>query len=112
MHQLIKSLSGSKRRGDAVDEQLKLCETWAAWAAIWRANTPGPALAWLEDDGPLFHRPSTDAMCRIIRSFRAVTALGYDAVPPRALSELPDQDLIKLIEEKCEWPVLCDRIVF
>ena len=47
-----------------------------------------------------------------------VTGLGYDAVPPRALNELPDQgvealiDLTMLIEEKREWPTLCNRIVF
>ena len=83
------------------------------WAAVWPADTVEPALVWPEDDGPLFHRPSVDALRRVLTSFRAVTGLGYDAVPPRALNELPDQaiealiDLIMLIEEKCEWPTLC-----
>ena len=97
-------------RGSAVDEQLKLRETWAA---IWRADTPGPA-----DDGSLFHRPTTDATRRILGSLGAVTGLGYDAVPPRAFNELPDQGiealigLIMLVERKCEWPNLCNRTVF
>ena len=87
-------------RGNAVDEQLKLRDTWAA---IGRANAVGPAL-----NGQLSHRPSTDAMRRVLTSFRAVTGLGYDAVPPRTLNELPDQgiealiDLIMQIEEKCD----------
>ena len=41
----------------APDEQLKLRETWAA---ICRANTPGPPVL----DEPLFHWPSTGAMRR------------------------------------------------
>ena len=115
VHQLIRQPIGFQAaRGNAVDEQLKLRETWAA---IWQANTLGPALAWPEDNGPLFHRPSTDAMRRV-PSFRAVTGLVYDAVPPRALNELPDQgiealiDLIMLIEQTCEWSNQCNRIVF
>ena len=50
--------------------------------------------------------------------FVRVTGLVHDAVPPRTLNELPDQgidtlvDLIMLIEEQCEWPTLCNRIVF
>ena len=51
-------------RGSAVDEQLKLRD---AWVAVWRASTAEPALAWPEDDGPLFHRPSVGAM-RIVLS--------------------------------------------
>ena len=72
-----------------------------------------PVLAWPEDNGPLFHRPSTDAMRRVLTSLRAVTGLGDDAVPPRKLNELPDQgiealiDLIMLIENKCKWPDVC-----
>ena len=116
VHQLIRAPIGFQAaRGNAVDEQLKLRD---AWAAVWQANTLEPALVLPEDDGPLFHRPSVDAMRRVLTSFRAVFGLGYDAVPPRALNELPDQgiealiDLIMLIEEKCEWPTLCNRIVF
>ena len=77
-----------------------------------------PALAWPEDNGPLFHRLSTDAMRRVLTSFRAVTGPGYAAVPPRTLNELPDQgiealiDLIMLTERKCEWRNLCNRSVF
>ena len=60
VHQLIREAIGFQAaRGFAVDEQLKLRDTWAA---IWRANAVEPALAWPEDNGPLFHRPSTDAM--------------------------------------------------
>ena len=52
VHQLIPQPIGFKAaRGSAVDEQMKLRETWAA---IWRANTLGPALTWPEDDGLLF----------------------------------------------------------
>ena len=85
-----------------VDEQLTLRETWAP---IWRANTPGPALSWPEVLGRVFHLPRTDAMRRTLGPFRAVTGLGYNAVPPRALNELLDQgiealiDLIMLIEQ-------------
>ena len=93
LHCLIQQPIGFQAaRWNAVDEQLNLRETWAA---IWRANTRG-----------LFHRPTIDAMHRILRPFRAVTGLGYDAVPPRALNELPDQliealiDLIMRIEQK------------
>ena len=77
-------------RGNAVDEQLKLRDTWAAF---WRAND-------VEHVFPRGH------------------GLGYVAVPPRTLNELPDQgigaliDLIMLIEYMCEWPNLCNRIVF
>ena len=107
VHQLIREPVGLQAaRGNAVDEQLKLRHTLAA---VWRAaNTVEPALAWPEDDGPLFRRPSVDAMRRVLTSFRAVTGLGYDAVPPRTLNELPDQaiealtDLTMLIEEKRE----------
>ena len=42
---------------------------------------------------PLCHRPSTDAMRRVLTSFRAVTGLVYDVAPPRTLNELPDQGL-------------------
>ena len=71
-------------------------------------------LVWPDDGGRLFHRQPTDELS----SFRAVTGLEYDSVPPRSLNELPDQgiedliDLITLIEAKCEWPSLCNRIVF
>ena len=57
-----------------------------------------PALVWPEDDGPLFRRPSVDAMRRVLTSFRAVTGLGHDAVPPRALNELLDQGIGALID--------------
>ena len=116
VHQIIREPIGFQTaRVNAVDEQLKLRETWEA---IWRANAVKPALAWLEDNGPLFHRPSVGAMRRVLTSFRAITVLGYDAVSARTLNELPEQviealiDLIMLIEEKCEWPAFCNRIVF
>ena len=54
----------------------------------------------------------------MLTSCRAVTGLGDDAVPPRALNEVPDQgiealiDPIMLIEEEVEWRTLCNRIVF
>ena len=93
VHHLIREPIGFQAaRGNAVDEQLKLLA--------------GPALTLPEDDGPLFHWPSKDAMRRILRSFRAVTGLRYDAVPKRALN------FIMFIEETCEWPNLCNRIVF
>ena len=44
--------SSESARGIAVDEQLTLRDTWAA---IWRANAVEPALAWPEDNRPLFH---------------------------------------------------------
>ena len=100
-------------RGSAVDEHLKLRD---ASTAVWRVNTVEPARP--EDDRPLLHRPSVGAMRRVLTSFCAVTGLGYDAVPPRALNKSPDQgiealiDLIMLIEEICDWPTLCNRIVF
>ena len=66
VHQLIRQPTGFQAaRGNTVDEQLKLRETWAA---IWRANTAGPALTLPEDEGPSFHRPTTDAMRRILGS--------------------------------------------
>ena len=78
VHQLIREQIGFQAaRGNAVDEQLKLRE---AWAATWRANAVKPALAWPEDNGPLFHRPSVGAMRMVLTSFRAATGLGYDAV--------------------------------
>ena len=58
----------------------------------------GPSADLPEDDGLLFHRPTTDAMCRTPGSFRAVTGLGYDAVPPSALNELPDHGIEALID--------------
>ena len=84
VYQLIReSIGFQTARGNAVDEQLKLRETWAA---TWRANAVEPALAWPEDNAPPFHRPSVDAMRRVLASFRAVTGLGYDAVSPRTLN--------------------------
>ena len=59
VHQLTREPIGFQRaRGNAVDEHLKLRDTWAA---NWRANAVEPALAWPEDNGPLFHRPPTVA---------------------------------------------------
>ena len=116
VHQLMREPIGFRApRGNAVDEQLKPRD---AWAAVRRANTVEKAVVWPEDDGPLFHRPSVDAMRGVLTSFRAVTRLGFDAVPPRALNELPDQgiealiDLIMLIEEKGDWPTLGHRIIY
>ena len=95
VHQLIRSTIGFQRvRGNAVDEQLKLRATWAG---IWQAETQGPVLLWPEDDRPLFHRLSTDAMRRPLSSFRSVTRLAYDSVPPRPLSVLPDLGIGALI---------------
>ena len=57
-------------------------------------------------------------MRRVLTSFRAATGLGCEEVPPRTLNELPDPgvealiDFIMLIEQKCEWPNPCNRIVF
>ena len=66
VHQLIREPIGFQTaRGNAVDEQLKLCETWAA---IWRANAVEPAFAWPEDNGPLFPQPSVNAMRRVLAS--------------------------------------------
>ena len=70
-----------------------------------------------EGQGLLFHWPPTDAMRRILTSSRAATGLLYDAVPPRALNELPDQgiealiDLIMLIEVQMRMahPLPSDR---
>ena len=60
VHQLIREPIGFQvARGNAVDEQLELRETWTA---IWRANAVEPALVWPEDNGPLFQRPPTDAI--------------------------------------------------
>ena len=43
VHHMIRQPIGFQAaRGNAVDEQLTLRETWAA---IWRANVPGPALS-------------------------------------------------------------------
>ena len=53
-HLIREPIGFQSARGNAVDEPLKLRETWAA---IWRANALGPALAWPEDNGPLFHWP-------------------------------------------------------
>ena len=33
-----------------------------------------------------------------VSSFRAITGLAYDSVPPRALNELPDQGIVALID--------------
>ena len=92
MYQLILEPIGFQAaRGNAVDEQLKRRD---AWAAVWRANT-GTSARMARRRRAAF--PPTiggrDAQGAHV-SFVAAAGLGYDQrVPPRALNELPDQGI-------------------
>ena len=97
MHQLIRQPIGFQTaRENAVDEQLKLRETWAAIAAGEHSGPDRRRMRCAGSSGPFVRSPDW----------------------LRALNELPDQgiealiDLIMLIEQKCGWPDLCNRIVF
>ena len=98
VHQLIREPTGFQAaRGNAVDEQLKQRDTWAA---VWRANAAEPALALPTGRSFTDHRRTRCARCSTLS---ARSRGWYDAEPPRTLNELPKEaliDLIMPIEEK------------
>ena len=111
VHQLIREPIGFQAARGNADEQLKPRDARTAGGrTLWnqrvarrrRAAFP-PTISGRDAQGA--HILSRDHW-------------GCDAVPPRSLTELPDQgidtliDLIMLIEEKSEWPTLRNRIVF
>ena len=69
----------------------------------------------LEDDGRLSIRRRW--MRCAGSSVPFAWSLGWSTAPPRALNELPDlgteakTHLIMLIEAKCGWPTLCNRVL-
>ena len=60
------------------------------------AEASAPETVWPQSLGPLFHRPTVEAMRRLLSSFRARIGLEYDAVPPRTLKQLLDKGIENL----------------
>ena len=118
VHQLIREPIGFQAaRGNAVDDQLKLRD---ASAAVGRANNVGTSSRVARRQRAAFP-PTTsgrDAQGAHFLS-RGHWAWSMTLVPPRALNELTrsgdrgaDRSHRSLIEEKCEWPTLCNRIIY
>ncbi len=79
------------------------------WAQQWASSTTAPAMPWPQSLGPLLPRITLDTFRRALASFAAATALGWDALHPRALLRLSDELLIALVrillvaEFRGEW---------
>ena len=97
------------------EEADQLAVEWGKW---WQAGTAQKVLAWPADLGLRPPRPTTSHMRKVLATFKALSGSGLDSWTPRQLLMLDDQgidcliDVIMLIEQSCQWPDMCTKLVF
>ncbi len=102
--------SGGRGRLGPLDAQSIAEREKADWAEQWAASAPYPLLPWPDDLGPLLPPIAVDLFRQVLATFAAHTALGWDALHPRALLRLSDCMLLALLriiavaEARGCWP--------